>query len=206
MSSVSRKQGGPKRVRKKNVKATFLIFSSLVFIGIGCFNIRPVEPPSSSGSNWVSPTDYQILINNLQQSVNQRNVQNYLRCFNQDSLEFQPVASLFNNNENIWANWSISDEQAYFDNFVADLAVTTGNSLSLTETDLQDVTSDSLKYVGDYLLRVNHSDTSLTTLFQGQLQLVIKLNAFNEWEIERWTDIEIYSDSSWSELKLRYVQ
>ncbi|MFK7923724.1 MAG: hypothetical protein AB8H47_17325 [Bacteroidia bacterium] len=193
-------------MRKKHLSARFLVLYPLFCILTGCFNIRPVEPPSSSASNWVSPTDYQILINNLQQSVNQRNVQNYLRCFNQEMLEFQPTASLFNNNENIWANWSISDEQAYFDNFVADLAVTTGNSLSLTETDLQDVTSDSLKYVGDYLLRVNHSDTSLTTLFQGQLQLVIKLNAFNEWEIERWTDIEIFADSSWSELKLRYVQ
>ncbi|MEM6342469.1 MAG: hypothetical protein AAF927_01265 [Bacteroidota bacterium] len=190
----------------QQLRAPFLILFSTFFILSGCFNIRPVEPPSSSASNWVSPTDYQILLNNLQLSVNQRNVQNYLRCFNQDKLDFQPVASLFNNNENIWVNWSISDEQAYFDNFVADLAVNTGNSLSLTETDLQDVTSDSLKYVGDYLLRVNHSDTSLTTLFQGQLQLVIKLNAFNEWEIERWTDIEIYPDSSWSELKLRYVQ
>ncbi|MEL6651892.1 MAG: hypothetical protein AAFQ87_13910, partial [Bacteroidota bacterium] len=146
------------------------------------------------------------LLDNLQLAVNQRNVQNYLRCFEQEELDFEPVASLFNNNENIWANWSISDEQAYFDNFVADLAVTTGNSLSLTETDLQDVTSDSLKYVGDYLLRVNHSDTSLTTLFRGQLQMLLQLNEFNEWEIKRWTDIEIFADSSWSELKLRYVQ
>ncbi|MEL7531475.1 MAG: hypothetical protein AAFN10_09220 [Bacteroidota bacterium] len=190
----------------QKLRSPFIMLLAIVILLAGCFNIRPVEPPSSSASNWVSPTDYQILLDNLQQSVNQRNVQNYLRCFNQEQLEFQPVASLFNNNENIWVNWSISDEQAYFDNFVADLAVATGNSLSLTETDLQDVTSDSLKYVGDYLLRVNHSDTSLTTLFQGQLQLVIKLNAFNEWEIERWTDIEIYQDSSWSELKLRYVQ
>ncbi len=197
---------GHRTLAAQQLRAPFLILCSIFFILSGCFNIRPVEPPSSSASNWVSPTDYQILLNNLQLSVNQRNVQNYLRCFNQEKLDFQPVASLFNNNENIWVNWSISDEQAYFDNFVADLAVSTGNSLSLTETDLQDVTSDSLKYVGDYLLRVNHSDTSLTTLFQGQLQLVIKLNSFNEWEIERWTDIEIFQDSSWSELKLRYVQ
>lgn len=171
-----------------------------------CFNIRPVEPPSSSASSWVSPTDYQILLVNLQTAITQGEVQNYLRCFNQDSLQFSPAANLINNNENVWQNWSIQDEQAYIENVIADLSVSSGNSLSLAETDLQDVTADSLKYVGDYLLRMNHSDTSLTKVFQGQIQLMIKLNRFNEWEIHRWTDIEIFPDSSWSELKLRYIQ
>ena len=181
-----------------------LVFISLT--GQGCFKIRQVEPPSSSSSDWISPTDYQILLSNLQTAISQRNTQNYLRCFNQDSLFFSPAAELLNDNETIWQNWSIQDEQAYLENLIADLASPSGNSLSMTETDIQDVSSDSLKYVGDYSLHINHNDTSLTRLFKGQIQLVIKLNSFNEWEIHRWTDIELYPDSSWSQLKLRYIQ
>lgn len=186
-------------------KLAWLCILVIVVIS-GCFRTRPVEPPSSSGSEWVSPTDYEILLSNLKTSISQRNVQNYLRCFNQDSINFVPAASLLNDNENIWKNWSIQDEQAYFDNMVADLTSQSGNSLSLLQTDLQDVTSDSVKYVGDYTLRVNHADTTLSTFFKGQIQLSIKLNSFNEWEIHRWRDIEIFADSSWSNLKLNYVQ
>ena len=172
----------------------------------GCFNTRAVEPPGQGNSDWVSPTDYEILLANLRTSIAQTNVQNYLRCFNRDSLEFVPVFELFNNNESIWLNWSIQDEQTYLENTLNNLTVNAGQSLLLEEQDLQDVSSDSLTYVGLYQLRINHTDTSLTTLFKGQLQMTIKRNEFNEWEIHRWTDIQLVPDSSWSQLKLRYIQ
>lgn len=171
-----------------------------------CFSIRTVEPPSQGGSVWVSPTDYEILLINLQTAINQRNTQNYLRCFNADTFQFVPIAALFNDNESVWINWSTQDEQAYFDNMIGNLAVSTNNSLILRELDVRDVTADSLTYIGDYTLRVNHQDTSLSTLFTGQLQMLIKLNTFNEWEIFRWTDLATQADSSWSQLKLSYSQ
>lgn len=178
----------------------------LAILAISCFRVRPVEEPGSSNSAWVSPTDYQILLRNLQTSISQRNSQNYLRCFNPDVFRFTPAASLRTNNEAVWQSWSSLDEQTYLENVFARLAVTSGNSLNLEQTDLQDVTADSLRYVGNYQLRINHGDTTLTDLFRGQIQLVIKLNAFNEWEIHRWTDVETFRDSSWSLLKLRFVQ
>lgn len=173
---------------------------------MGCLQIRPVEPPGNANSDWISPTDYEILLDNLKRSLGQGNTQNYVRCFEVDSFRFFPVARLFNDNETIWANWSAQDEQGYLDNVIANLSVANSNSLVLDQADLQDVSADSLKYVGNYSFRVNHTDTSLTTLFSGQLQLLVKRNTFNEWEIHRWTDIETAQDSSWSELKLRYVQ
>jgi len=172
----------------------------------GCFQIRQVENPNSINSDWVSPTDYEILLDNLRRSMLDGNTQNYLRCFNQDSLQFFPVARLLNNNESIWINWSALDERTYLDNLLTDLSVNSGNSVIFNELDLQDVSSDSLRYIGSYLMRINHRREELTTLFKGQLQIVVKLNEFNEWEIHRWTDIETAPDSSWSELKLAYIQ
>ncbi len=178
----------------------------MLVILTACFQIRPVEPPGRATSDWISPTDYAIVLDNMSRAINQGNTQNYLRCFQSDSFRFFPVARLFNDNETIWANWSALDEQGYLDNVLANLSVTGSNTLILEQADLQDGSSDSVKYVGNYTLRVNHSDTTLTTLFVGQLQMLIKRNTFNEWEIHRWTDIESAQDSSWSELKLRYVQ
>ncbi|TAE60300.1 MAG: hypothetical protein EAZ89_01645 [Bacteroidetes bacterium] len=183
-----------------------LLYALLCLGCLSCFRIRPVEPPDSSVSEWVSPTDYEILLNNLRTAIAQRNVQNYQRCFDPEFFRFTPAASLYNDNESIWQNWSLQDEQTWIENVFGALTSPSGNSLILEEVDLQDVTSDSLRYVGTYQLRMNHSDTSLTTLFQGQIQLLIRQNSFNEWEIRRWADVETQPDSSWSQLKLRYVQ
>jgi len=188
------------------MRATILFFLICGLSLVACFQVRPVEPPARATSDWVSPTDYEILLANLQLAINQTNVQNYLRCFNREELAYTPVATLFNTNEAVWRNWSIQDEQTYLENTFSNLSANSGQSLILQETDLQDVTTDSLRYVGQYTLRINHTDTSLTTLFKGQLQMSIKRNAFNEWEIHRWTDIELAPDSSWSLLKLRFVQ
>lgn len=193
-------------MRKRGLHLRLLLATLGLSFGLACFNVRSVEPPSSSASDWVSPTDYQILLENLKTAIAQRNSRNYIRCFSEDKLDFTPASSVFNNNESIWINWSIQDEQSYFENTLASLTLLAGNSLSLEETDIQDVSSDSLRYVGDYTLRINHGDTSITQVFLGQVQLIIKINTFNEWEIHRWIDIEAVPDSSWSLLKLRYVQ
>lgn len=181
-----------------------LLLISLVLIS--CFRIRQVEPPINGNSDWVSPNDYEILLANMERAFIEGNTQNYLRCFNQDSLRFLPATSLLNDNESIWLNWNSLDERTYLDNLMTDLTVNSGNSVILTELELQNVTSDSLRYIGNYIMRINHNTEDLTTLFKGQLQFVIKLNSFNEWEIHRWIDIETSPDSSWSSLKLAYIQ
>lgn len=181
-----------------------LVLSALLVSA--CFRTRDVEPPVQSNSDWISPTDYTILLDNLKRSAGQRNVQNYLRCFNQESFVFQPSTPVFTGNEIIWSDWSWQDEQAWFNNVISNLGLTGGNSLELDEVDIQSFSSDSLRYIGDYDLRMNHTDTSLTVHFRGQLEFLCKVNSFNEWEITRWIDYETRVDSSWSRLKLNYVQ
>lgn len=177
----------------------------VIFALTACLRTRPVETPGGGSSDWVSPTDYQILLDNFQRAIAERNTQNMLRCLSEDTYLYEPVASLFADNENVWRNWVRQDEQVWFDDMKANLTVT-ANSLQLIETDLQDVTADSLRYVGNYRLRIAHNDSTLPTLFLGQVQFTMQVNAFNEWEIKRWTDLETNTDSSWTVLKLRFTQ
>jgi len=179
-----------------------LLFLCLLFSA--CFSTRNVETPDSSTSSWVSPTDYATLLDNFRYAIANRNTQNYLRCFSADSMTFLPVASL--SNQPVWKSWALRDEQAYFENVLQNLASQSGNSLTLNQVDIRDVTPTSLRYVGDYRLTIAHKDSSLTRLFRGQVQFAMRLNAFNEWEIRRWEDIETHPDSSWSALKIRFVQ
>lgn len=184
----------------------WLVLLALAIGFASCLKTREVEEPDTGSSDWVSPSDYTILLNNLRTSVNQRNVQNYLRCFEQDSLRFLPSTPVYTGNEILWDNWAWQDEQNWFDNVIADLGLTSGNRLIVNEVDLQAFSSDSLRYIGDYSLTMNHRDTALTVLFKGQLEFLMKVNQFNEWEISRWIDYETNMDSSWSRLKLNYVQ
>lgn len=171
-----------------------------------CFKTREVEPPAQSSSDWVSPTDYNILLANLIRAVDQQNVQNYLRCFKGDAFRFVPSTQTFTGNQLIWNSWSWQDEQSWFSNLKQNLGLTSGNRLVLNQVDLQSFSSDSLRYIGEYDLVMNHTDTSLTVRFLGQLEFLCKVNGFNEWEVARWTDYETHPDSSWSRLKLSYVQ
>ena len=171
-----------------------------------CFKPREVEPPAASSSDWVTPTDYNILLSNLKTSISRKNVQNYLRCFNQDSVGYTPATVVYTGNQIVWDSWTLTDEQTYLSNVYNDLSIATGNNLKLTETNLQTFSPDSLQYTGDYSLTFYHSDTTLTNTFIGQLEFVLRMNDFNEWEVCQWTDYESHADSSWSRLKLRYVQ
>lgn len=178
---------------------------SLLF-ATSCLETRGVEPPISNSSDWVSPTDYEILLSNLSLAVNQRNAQNFLRCLAQDSLRFIPATVTYTGNQAIWDNWAWQDEQTWFSNCVSNLGIPTGNYLQLTEVDLQSFSTDSIRYIGDYELVMNHTDTALTVMFRGQVELVMRVNEFNEWQIWTWKDYETHPDSSWSRLKLSYVQ
>jgi hypothetical protein len=172
----------------------------------GCLRTREVEPPDQISSDWISPTDYTILLSNLERSLAQKNVQNYLRCFRQDAFHFVPSTAVYIGNELLWNGWSWQDEQAWYSNVLENLGLSSGNNLSFREVDLQSFSSDSLRYIGEYNLRVNHTDTALTVNFKGQLEFLCKINSYNEWEITRWVDYETKIDSSWSRLKLNYVQ
>lgn len=171
-----------------------------------CFQVREVEPPASSSSDWISPTDYTILLSNLQRSVGQQNVQNYLRCFKADNFSYLPSTPTYSGNQLIWDSWSWQDEQTWFSNVIENLGLVNGNSLAMKQVDLQSFSSDSVRYIGEYDLVMNHTDTSMTVRFVGQLEFLCKVNSYNEWEIARWTDFETHQDSSWSRLKLSYVQ
>lgn len=192
-----------------SMSALFKIpFLLLVFAGFatGCLRTRDVEPPDQSSSDWISPTDYTILLDNLERSIGQKNVQNYLRCFRQDAFRFVPSTAVYTGNELLWDGWSWQDEQAWYSNVLENLGLSSGNSLEFREVDLQSFSSDSLRYIGEYDLRINHTDTSLTVHLRGQLEFLCKINTYNEWEITRWVDYETRLDSSWSRIKLNYVQ
>jgi hypothetical protein len=176
-------------------------------LGSSCFTPRPAAPPQTSvPSTWISPTEYSILLSNLSGAISRNNVQDYLRCLQKDNFKFSPATVVYTGNQLIWNIWSWNSERDYYENVITQLGITTGNQLTFTLQQLQFLNNDTLKYIGNYDLQINHLDTSLTKKFKGQAELIMGLNGFNEWEIVSWTDFETTPDSSWSRLKLKFSQ
>ena len=186
------------------------LLSLLFIIGLlaqGCFSTRPVEPPENPLSGWITPINHTILLENFRTAIAESNTANYKRCFVQDSFVFSPLGALFNSHEAIWRNWSLNDEQTWFNNLKNSAVGTGGNNLTLSNPLIQNQSSDSLTYSADYTLTVNHNDTTLTKVFNGQLQFSFYLNSSkNEWEIKRWNDLSAIPEVSWSQLKIAFIQ
>ncbi len=170
-----------------------------------CFQTRNVEPPDSLGSDWVSPTNYEQLLQNFKKAVQNGNEQNYIRCLSSANYHFSPTAAAYNGNESVWQNWLTENEKVYLLNIRSAVA-SIGNGLEMSVVDVQTSSPDSVKYIADYTLTLPFKDSTVCKVYKGQMILTLKLNASNEWEMQRWTDVETHRDSAWSNLKLRFKQ
>lgn len=194
---------------RQNLLFTSLVFTLLLLFTISaCFKVRNVEPPDNLGSDWQAPTSPDLLIANFRASMQAANVQNYIRCFAEGAdYHFIPAPSVFNGHESVWANWSRTDEQTYLNNLKTVLLKGNSIALDFKEPVTQNLSADSVNYNVLYQLGIPFSDTSKQKVYIGQMTLLLKLNSTqNTWEIRRWTDVETHIDSSWSKLKLNYLQ
>lgn len=173
----------------------------------GCFRVRTPEPPDNQGTSWNPPTSPDLLLSNFMMAFQSMNVQNYSRCFSEQSYRFSPTPTWYNGHESIWQNWSINDERTYLNNVKSNLKTGAVVQLFWEEALFQNLSADSVNYTANYRMAVAHKDTTLSDAFHGKITLKMKLNpAGNIWEITEWADLEVYPDSAWSKLKLTYIQ
>jgi hypothetical protein len=173
----------------------------------GCFATRTAEPPlqNNAGSDWVAPTDYNILLLNFKNSITQLNTQNYLRCIG-DTFEYVPTQVRDNSAYLIFQKWTKNDEKTYFDNLSAKSQGLSANHLQLKNVDQQFIGSDTVKYIADYQLEIQHNDSTFTQSLKGQLNFTLNRNSEGLWRILKWQDTEKAKDSSWTLLKMRFLR
>jgi hypothetical protein len=181
---------------------------SLFFNGCGLFGLRDAEIPTEPRSNFTPPTTPDIVLANLQSSITDKDINNYLQCIVDTSLtskKFVYIADISSQIQYpIFKNWDISYEKNYFYNL---LSLTNLQSTSLLfYTNVNTVTySDSAIYDMDYLLRFDHQKTSVAKTLSGKLRFVMVINSKNLWAISGWIDIKgVDTDTTWSVLKANF--
>ena len=166
----------------------------------GCFQLREPEPAATS-SEWIQPTQVDILLANFTTAVQNVNVANYERSFSGPTYRFGPDPSSAGSTPALFANWSVPEETTYFTSLRRRTPPGATNSLTLTDRRDQLYTADSVEVSALYQLRVTQQDTAFRAgLLRGNIRLILRRRN-NEWRIVAWRDQRTGPGLCWTDLK-----
>ncbi|RPI00923.1 MAG: hypothetical protein EHM64_16480 [Ignavibacteriae bacterium] len=174
----------------------------LTVVSCNLFKTRTPAEPSQQSSNYIPPTDASLVLQNMVNAFQDRDVVNYTKSFSGTLFSFEPATSARTRYGGELLNWDKTKEQQYFENVKNSLqanAIVTLTFTPITSTNFQ----DSCEIGTAYTLDVPHTKASVTKRFSGQSQFtIVRDPQIGYWYISRWVDIGANSsDSTWSDLK-----
>lgn len=194
------------------MKKQIVIWSLVFFVlATGCknpFSTRDAEPPTEGRTSWQFPTDPMIVLQNMKYAVEEKNVENYMRCLVDSNalFHFEPDQFEASNNAGIFEFWNLSRERTYINK-----AFTSTPDDSLRALNFSNIQRsyfpDSAYVQADYQLDLHHVlAQSYPRQSKGQLDFwFLRRNGY--WVISRWYDHDTRVDStsarlpSWSTIK-----
>ncbi len=186
------------------VKIFFL--SALLISSCDIFETRDPEQPDRSRSNYETPSEPQIVIQNLQNAFSDRNSDNYKKNFALGPpyvdrfFSFLPTSNALSSNPSLWSSWNVESEFQYFRNLVTRVPDGLPIILSLSSENYSPL-GDSTIYTAEYSINVPNL-TGAPNIYEGSLKFSLITDNQSAWVIYYWEDIS--NDSSWSDLKVEY--
>jgi len=180
----------------------------LLFLLAGCdlFRTRDPQIPDQPRSNYQQAVTPDLLIQNLINSMVDKNLQNYRSCFADSSFTnknylFTPSSSAASLYPAFTGNFDKDHEKQFFTNLISKIP----SNLQMTVVFSNPISSqqgDSLIYTASYTLNIPFTDASIPSTYQGDLKYYM-INSQLVWSIYFWQDIKTTNDLSWSDLKGR---
>lgn len=185
------------------MKLFFLILFAALINGCEIFETRDAELPDQIRSNYTTPSERTILIQNLIHSFSDRNTNNYTKTFSDPNLTgklffFYPSSTALR--FQIWENWNISDEIQYFNNLINDVPQSLPINLSFANENYGSVIGDSATYTAEYSIVVPQLNNE-SLIYAGNLKFSMFRDAGGVWSVYFWEDNAVQGSTSWSELK-----
>lgn len=194
------------------MKIKYLIISIIiivVLVSCGLFETRTPEEPDYNSTTYIPPTTKDILISNFIQAIKEKNLVNYIACFSDSSqvgaksYVFIPSSSVVFS-KSIFTNWNIDSEKQTFNTLIKNMPETYPE-LSFSNTKYDNQQADSVNFIGDYYLLVNHIESSKPKEYAGTMQLTLYKKTNGLWAISQWIDLNSSVNDtikySWSHLK-----
>ncbi len=186
----------------------FAIIFFLLFMG-GCdlFQTRDAQAPDQPRSNNQIAVTPDLLIQNLINSLKDVNLQDYLACFSDTSFSgksylFYPSSGAASLYPSFSSPWDKKNESAYFTNLISRIPSGLQVTLVISNSNSSQQ-GDSIIYSASYTLNVPFTDSSIPSLYAGDLKFSMVRDSRLVWSIYLWQDIKSTQFPSWSELKGR---
>jgi hypothetical protein len=180
-----------------------LLLSVLLAWGCDIFETRDPEQPDRSRSNYETPSEPQIVIQNLKNSFTDKNADNYRKNFASGPLVdrdffFLPTSEALSSNSNLWAGWTVENEFLYFKNLITRTPEELPITLTLSSENYSPF-GDSTIYTAEYSINVPNL-SGAPDIYKGNLKFSMITDNLAAWVIYYWEDIS--NDISWSDLKI----
>jgi len=191
------------KMRFNGVCAVFFLMSFAV-CGCGLFEPRTPEVPGKTGT-WIPPTTPEIVLENIQSSMTQKVISNYVQNFTTDFV-FHPDPSdsidLSATQPNVYDNWTRSVDstvtQAIFDDVASfDLITFTKRDTTIF------VDPDHCVFYYKYLLQVTFKAGG-SEYFRGLVEYHLRREGGANWYVFVWIDKRdpsFPSSRTWGNLK-----
>ncbi len=187
-----------------------IIFTSIILLSLtGCdlFTTRVGEEPNQIKSNWKPPVEPADVIKNLENSLADKNVENYIDCFVDTifadqfynfsaSSEAQSLYQIF------IQGWGLNEERRYFSSIINKVPTDFPISLTLADQNYSSLSGDSSIYSATYTINLPvQSGDPFPQNYEGSLEFKMLRDSRSWWVIYFWKDTKSQSLPSWSELK-----
>ena len=203
--------------RRFAFSALLAMFILLILPAAGCLkdpvHTRTSQPPAGSSGTWETPAIPEVVLTNLIFAYNEKNIQNYRLCLDDDFIFSDPVDSIDAEAQGfgyLYYDWGWEIEMSVTGNiFTAFTGEHDRLSLIMSpDSDYPDSIGDTLAVLyRDYILRAVKSDTSGsdTTMVEGLAAFHLSQPTFNLWSLFLWEELPSgRAPRSWGSFKAGY--
>ncbi len=193
------------------MKYIIIILLPLLINSCELFSTRTPEKPDTGGTGYIPPTSYDLVIENLKNSIKERNLNNYLLCFSDSSFtgisEFDYIADpqTMAQFQGLFSEWNRNSEEKYFTSMVSSILDETNPNVNFTDVEYQNF-NDSIVFTGNYYLNIEFLNDLSDRNYSGSARIVLKNSSSGFWYITSWYDFQSEDNTlySWSFLKSKY--
>lgn len=186
------------------------LFMILLLSGCDLFTTRDPENPDENRANFLPPKEPAVVIENLKNSFNDKNTQNYIACF-VDTLFVDKAFIFLPSSEAVSAyaflaqDWGLDDERRYFNSVVAKVPKDFPMTLTFSDESYSSLSGDTLIYSANYFINIPHNSSEPKN-YSGNLQFNMIRDSRSDWAIYYWKDTRSSNLPSWSEMKGIFYQ
>lgn len=183
----------------------------IVFIvfAVGCqnpFATREPEKPESKQSTWIQPTSPDFVLINLINSINEKNITNYIRCLadtsnSKKNFNYLAEPSVALQNPGLFTHWQKEEELNFLNQLILYLPNDSTSQLLLKSL-REHSDQDSVILVKEYTLKLGLKCTDMCPKnVQGQAEFRLSKTDEDLWFIHQWSDFSTGDKNNWSDLR-----